>query len=39
MCRCRSVEVSEEEKEEVRWKVSVWRKEGDKTTSESNKQI
>lgn len=37
--RCR-VEVSKEGKEggRVRWKVSVWKKEGEKRTSKSNKQ-
>lgn len=39
-CRRFRVEVSKREKEErrVRWKVSVWKKEGEKRTSKSNKQ-
>lgn len=39
-CRRRRVEVSEKERGEgrVRWKVSVWKKEGEKRTSKSNKQ-
>lgn len=40
VCRHCRVEVSEKEREKgrVRWKVSVWKKEGEKRTSKSNKQ-